>query len=96
MAKTPLLPEHQMRRFVLAFTVAMTTGLAPATSWAQKDTLDTQSNAYILGQYVADLGVVHDRMLALANAIPADKYSWRPAKTVRTVSEVLMHVSSPE
>lgn len=29
----------------------------------------------------------------LAEAIPADKYSWRPAPGVRSVSEVLMHVA---
>jgi uncharacterized damage-inducible protein DinB len=32
-------------------------------------------------------------LLALAEAIPADKYGWRPAAGVRSVSEVFMHVA---
>ena len=44
-------------------------------------------------QLAGDLTAVHDKVLALANAIPADKYSWRPANDVRSVSEVLMHVA---
>jgi uncharacterized damage-inducible protein DinB len=32
-------------------------------------------------------------LLSLAEAIPADKYAWRPAKGVRSVSEVIMHIA---
>jgi uncharacterized damage-inducible protein DinB len=32
--------------------------------------------------------------LALAEAIPADKYSWRPAPGVRSVSEVCVHIAT--
>ena len=32
-------------------------------------------------------------LVAMADAIPADKYGWRPAPGVRSVSEVLMHVA---
>lgn len=35
-----------------------------------------------------------ERFLALAEAIPADKYTWRPAEGVRSVSEVLLHVAT--
>lgn len=33
------------------------------------------------------------KLIALANAFPADKFSWRPSKEVRTVSEVFVHVA---
>lgn len=33
------------------------------------------------------------QLLALAEATPADKYSWRPAPGVRSVSEVYMHIA---
>jgi uncharacterized damage-inducible protein DinB len=33
-----------------------------------------------------------DKILQLAEAIPADKYAWRPTPDVRRVSEVLVHV----
>lgn len=34
------------------------------------------------------------RLLQLADAIPADKYTWRPAEGVRSVSEALLHVAA--
>jgi uncharacterized damage-inducible protein DinB len=37
---------------------------------------------------------VEEKVVGLAEAIPADKYAWRPAPGVRSVSEVLMHIAS--
>jgi uncharacterized damage-inducible protein DinB len=37
---------------------------------------------------------VSKQLVDLANAIPAEKYSWRPAPGVRSVSEVFMHVAT--
>ena len=34
------------------------------------------------------------KIIQLAEAIPADKYTWRPAEGVRSVSEVLLHVTA--
>lgn len=34
------------------------------------------------------------QIVALAEAIPAEKFGWRPAPGVRSVSEVLMHAAS--
>lgn len=34
-----------------------------------------------------------EKALELADAIPADKYSWRPTKDVRSVSEMFMHIA---
>jgi len=36
---------------------------------------------------------VSRQLVALAEAIPADKYSWRPGPGVRSTSEVFMHVA---
>jgi len=36
---------------------------------------------------------VSSQLVALADAIAAEKYSWRPAPGVRTVSEVFMHIA---
>ncbi|WP_109484312.1 DinB family protein [Occallatibacter savannae] len=35
---------------------------------------------------------VSNQLVALAEAIPADKYAWRPAPGVRSTSEVFMHI----
>jgi hypothetical protein len=45
-------------------------------------------------QFVNDLDTLHAKFLALAEAIPADKYSWRPAPGVRSVGEAFMHSAS--
>ena len=68
---------------------------APATPTASEAALlDAKSAALVRDQYLADIDTVHVKLLALANAIPADKYTWRPGEGVRSISEVLMHVAS--
>lgn len=41
-----------------------------------------------------DLERTGGRLVALAEAIPADKYDWRPAEGVRSVSEVFVHLAN--
>ena len=53
---------------------------------------DARSAAHLRDAYLADLDTVHAKIVALAEAIPEDKYAWRPEAGVRSVSEVLMHV----
>ncbi|HEX6201646.1 MAG TPA: DinB family protein [Thermoanaerobaculia bacterium] len=40
----------------------------------------------------ADLVRTGEKLVGLAEAIPADRYGWRPAEGVRSVSEALVHV----
>jgi uncharacterized damage-inducible protein DinB len=72
--------------------------LTPARSAFAQDTagvkLDVKSAARIRDHYLADVDTLHRKVVALANAIPAEKYSWRPAAGVRSISEVLMHITS--
>jgi uncharacterized damage-inducible protein DinB len=44
-------------------------------------------------QAALDLQQLQEKYVALAQAIPADKYTWRPAEGVRSISELLLHVS---
>jgi uncharacterized damage-inducible protein DinB len=44
-------------------------------------------------EYLAELTVAEDHLVRLAERIPANKYMWRPAADVRSVSEVLLHVA---
>jgi uncharacterized damage-inducible protein DinB len=41
-----------------------------------------------------DLKDSEEKLTTLAEAIPVDKYTWRPAEGVRSVSEVFMHVAN--
>jgi DinB superfamily len=45
-------------------------------------------------QFTQDLDTLYSKFHALAEAIPADKYTWRPAPGVRSIGEVFMHVAS--
>jgi len=45
-------------------------------------------------QVLVDLDQVQQRFIALAQAIPADKYTWRPADGVRSIAEVYLHVAA--
>jgi uncharacterized damage-inducible protein DinB len=45
-------------------------------------------------QSVLDLQTMQKKFTSLAEVIPADKFSWRPADGVRSFSEIFLHVSS--
>jgi uncharacterized damage-inducible protein DinB len=45
-------------------------------------------------EVLAEVRVQEDKFARLAQAIPADKYTWRPAADVRSISEVLLHVAA--
>ncbi len=44
-------------------------------------------------QALLDLGRVQTKFVDLANAVPADKMTWRPAPDARSFAEVLLHVA---
>ena len=44
-------------------------------------------------EFLHDLSDVQKKIEDLAAAMPADKYTWRPAPGVRSVSEVYMHIA---
>jgi len=45
-------------------------------------------------EVLAEVMIHEDKFQRLAEAIPADKYAWRPAPDVRSVAEILLHVSA--
>jgi uncharacterized damage-inducible protein DinB len=44
-------------------------------------------------QSLQDFDIMHKKFVDLAAAIPAEKYSWRPAEGVRSIGEVFMHIA---
>lgn len=44
-------------------------------------------------EFLHDLDDVQKKIVDLAATVPADKYGWRPAPGVRSVSEVYMHIA---
>src|SRR5690348_15164784 len=68
----------------LLFVLAL---LAAKPVFAQEDDL-----AGLWQGYDGEWDHVSRHLVQLADAIPAEKYSWRPAQGVRSVSEVFMHI----
>ena len=44
-------------------------------------------------EVLAEVMIQEDKFVRLAEAIPADKYTWRPGADVRSISEVFLHVA---
>jgi uncharacterized damage-inducible protein DinB len=51
------------------------------------------SQAGLRGEILAEIDAVEKKLVGLAGAVPAEKFGWRPAEGVRSVSEVYMHVA---
>jgi uncharacterized damage-inducible protein DinB len=45
-------------------------------------------------EVLAEVMIQEDKFTRLAEAIPAEKYTWRPAPEVRSFAEVFLHVSA--
>lgn len=45
------------------------------------------------GQSLLDLQLVQKKFVELANALPADKFDWRPSPDSRSFAEVFLHVA---
>jgi uncharacterized damage-inducible protein DinB len=65
-----------------------------ATRPAAAQTAGTFDAATVRAAYLTELDSLQSKFLQLAEAFPADKYSWRPAAGVRSVGEVFMHVAT--
>ena len=80
-------------RFARASIVAAL-GLMLASAPAQAQDLNEESAAAMKAAFMADIEVMRGKFLGLAEAFPAETYTWRPMEGVRSVSEVLMLIAS--
>ena len=46
------------------------------------------------GEYLWEFDIADRQLCALAEAFPDDRYGWRPVETVRSVSEILVHIAA--
>jgi len=46
------------------------------------------------GEFLGEVAFYEQRYTRLAEAIPAEKYSWRPAEGVRSIGEVYTHIAA--
>jgi uncharacterized damage-inducible protein DinB len=76
--------------FVLAFGTSGTRVFAQTASMPADKTPPSYD---MKAQSLQDLDDMHKKFVSLAEAIPADKFSWRPADGVRSIGEAFMHVA---
>jgi uncharacterized damage-inducible protein DinB len=65
--------------------------LLPALSLALAGS--TLVAAEIKTEFLDEVAALEKKYTSLAEAIPAEKYTWRPADGVRSISEVFMHIA---
>jgi uncharacterized damage-inducible protein DinB len=71
-------------------------GSDPAAQSAQAmQSADKTPPSYDMkGQAIFDLQDLQKKFVTLAQAVPAEKYSWRPGEGVRSIGEVYLHISA--
>jgi len=78
-----------MHRFITILLLAIcAVTLLPHSTPAQ----DNPAGAR--GEFLAEIAFYEQRYTRLAEAVPADKYSWRPAEGVRSIGEVYAHIAA--
>jgi len=83
-----------MRTIARSILCLAAVALAARAAGAQDAVPNQASAVEIRAQFIKDLDTLQSKFLQLAEAIPAEKYSWRPGAGVRSIGEVFMHVAS--
>jgi uncharacterized damage-inducible protein DinB len=81
-----------MRRTAIIIVAAGGAAFLAVMAAAQTAPPSAPAAATFQSDWVSDVDFVGKRIVDLASAVPAEKYSWRPAPGVRSVSEVYMHI----
>lgn len=75
-----------MNRLLPTLGLALAVGASPLSA--------QQGPAGVRGDMLAQLDDAANKLAQLAEAIPQEKYAWRPAEGVRSMSQVFVHVAS--
>jgi uncharacterized damage-inducible protein DinB len=77
-----------MRPFLRATLFALALVVASSLS------VEAQQASSVAADLREDIEQVERKLIDLARAIPEERYSWRPGAGVRSIGEVLLHVSA--
>ena len=86
-----------LRVSFLALLLAAISVSAPASRGACQPTsnADRTAPSYDMkAQSALDLETLQKKIVSLAEAIPADKYTWRPEAGTRSVGELFLHIAA--
>jgi len=85
---------HRLPGLLCAVATLLVATCAGAQQASQSAHAAVTPTSGMRAEFLADLQSQEGRFVALAQAIPADKYTWRPGEGVRSVSEVFLHVAA--
>jgi uncharacterized damage-inducible protein DinB len=91
-----------MRRMCLYFLVLTVVGLDFMPSSRAQESPDHKAPAMasaaptsgFRAEFLEEIAYYEQRYMRLAEAMPAEKYTWRPAEGVRSVGEVFTHITA--
>ena len=84
-----------MKRLLSAFCLfVLATGAVRVTAQVNPYKDGTPGVTGYRSEVLAEVMIQEDKFTRLAEAIPADKFNWRPSPDVRSFAEVFLHVSA--
>ncbi len=84
-----------MKRFLSAVGLfVLATGALRVAAQANPYKDGTPGVTGYRSEVLAEVIIQEDKFTRLAEAIPADKFAWRPTPDVRSFAEVFLHVSA--
>jgi uncharacterized damage-inducible protein DinB len=84
------------KMFLAGLFLLLCVNVGVVGAWAQDSaaSADHTAPSYDMkAQSLQDLGAVQKKFVDLANALPADKLTWRPTADSRSFAEVFLHVA---
>lgn len=81
------------RMFAAVCFIVLTSGAVRVAAQVNPYKEGTPGVSGYRSEVLAEVMVQEDKFTRLAEAIPADKYAWRPTPDVRSFAEVFLHVS---
>jgi len=82
-----------MRRSAKLLLIVLLRASAPTLAQEKPAVTPPSPTSGARMEFLDEVSYYEQRFLRLADAIPADKYGWRPGEGVRSVGEVYMHVA---
>jgi uncharacterized damage-inducible protein DinB len=73
---------------------SLTAGVGDCAARAASGVDKTAPSYDMKAQSALDLETLQKKIVSLAEAIPADKYQWRPEPDVRSISELFLHIAA--
>lgn len=82
------------RALSLTLTLILATVLAPpARAHHDEQPAAAKPGSSVRAEILRQIGDAQEKLIALAEATPAEKYSWKPNDKVRSTGEVFLHVA---